>query len=311
LRLHLAPIRGITDCIFRTKFAGHFHGFESAVSPFISTVKGKAIKPSHIKDVLPENNRTMPIVPQIIGNNPEDFVILAKTLFDLGYQEVNWNIGCPFPQVTKKKRGAGLLPHPEKIGSFLDHVLARMPNKLSVKTRLGLVSKDEMQGWLPVLNAFPISEIIMHPRTGKQLYKGEADLEGFEAFAQGSINPVVYNGDIVSKDSFAALRQRFPKINQWMIGRGAIANPLLAEILQGKAPDASAMYPRIKAFHDDLLEAYSAVYKDCGAKVDKMKGIWFYLSRSFTDSKVLLRRIQKTKRWEHYKALIEDIFTFQ
>jgi tRNA-dihydrouridine synthase len=310
LLLYLAPIRGITDCIFRTIFADHFRGFDSALAPFIPTIKGRTVKRSHIRDVLPENNRALPIVPQILGNNPIEFVALSKKLFDLGHQKVNWNVGCPFPQVTKKKRGSGLLPHPERIKSFLDHVMARIPNKLSIKTRLGLVSKDEMEGWLPVVNDYPLAEIIMHPRTGKQLYEGTVDLEGFEQFANASVNPVVYNGDIWSKESLSALQQRFPKINKWMIGRGAIANPLLAEILRGREPDAAHIYPRIKCFHDDLLDAYVVIFKNSGSCVDKMKGIWYYLSRSFPEGKAFLKRIQKVKRMEHYKELVEEIFSF-
>jgi tRNA-dihydrouridine synthase B len=309
LLLYFAPIRGITDFIFRTIFAEHFQGFDGALAPFVPTVKGRTVKNSHLRDVLPENNKRLPITPQIIGNDPVEFVALSKKLFDLGYQTVNWNLGCPFPQVTKKKRGAGLLPFPERIKSFLDHVAAQIPNKLSIKTRLGLNSKEEMRKWLPVMNEFPLAEIIMHPRTGVQLYGGRVDLDGFEEFEKASKRPVVYNGDICSKESFLKLQARFPEMNRWMIGRGALADPLLPEILRGRETETCQIYPRIKAFHDDLLEAYAAVIKNSGNVVDKMKGIWFYLNQSFPDGKTFLKQIQKTKRLERYEELVEEIFT--
>jgi tRNA-dihydrouridine synthase B len=308
LHLYLAPIRGITDCIFRTIFANHFHGFDAGLAPFISSVKGKTIKRSHIKDILPEHNRVLPIIPQIIGNNPDDFIALARSMFDLGYSKVNWNIGCPFPQVTKKKRGAGLLPHPEMIKSFLDQVVSKIPNSLSIKTRLGLISKDEMRELLTVFNQFQLAEIIMHPRTGYQLYTGEVDLEGFEQFERSSAHPVVYNGDIVDKESFCALQTRFPKMSQWMIGRGVIANPLLGEILRGETTNSAFIFPRIKSFHDDLLAAYAAIFDNSGNILDKMKGIWLYLSQSFPNGGIILRRVQKLKQLDQYKGLVEEIF---
>ena len=307
--LYFAPIRGITDFIYRTIYAEHFQGFDGALAPFIPTVKGRTVKHSHIRDVLPENNKRLPITPQIIGNNPVEFVALSKKLFDLGYQTVNWNLGCPSPQVTKKKRGAGLLPNPERIKSFLDHVVPQIPNKLSIKTRLGLNSKEEMRKWLPVMNEFPLAGIIMHPRTGIQLYEGRVDLDGFEEFEKASRRPVVYNGDILNKESFLKLQARFPEIDKWMIGRGALAAPFLPEILRGRETETSQIYPKIKAFHDDLLEGYTAVIKNSGNVVDKMKGIWFYLSRSFPEDTAFLKRIQKTKRLEHYKEVVEEIFT--
>jgi tRNA-dihydrouridine synthase B len=278
------------------------------MAPFVSTVKGKIVKNQHIRDLLPEYNRNLPLVPQIIGNNPQDFVALCVKLFDLGYREVNWNIGCPFPQVTKKKRGAGLLPYPDRIKSFLDHVVTRIPNKLSIKTRLGLASKEEMQGWMPVLNGFPIVELIVHARTGKQLYSGEADLDGFKEAVRSSAHPVVYNGDIVSRESFEALRLRFPTITEWMIGRGALANPFLGEIIKGKEPSIETMYSETKAFHDDLLSAYTEVLDNSGYVVDKMKGIWLYLSQLFPEGKTLLKSIQKSRRMDQYNEVVQDIF---
>jgi tRNA-dihydrouridine synthase B len=308
LQLYLAPIRGITDCIFRTIFARHFQGFDAGLAPFIPSVKGKTVKSSHLKDILPENNIVLPVIPQIMSNNPDEFVALSRRLFDLGYVKVNWNLGCPFPQVTKKKRGSGLLPHPERIRSFLDQVIPAMPNALSIKTRLGLVSREEMEKLTPIFNDTPLAEIIIHPRTARQLYSGEVDLEGFGHFAKAMAHPVIYNGDITGKDFFCDLQRRFPEIEGWMIGRGAIANPFIAEILRGGAMDPSCMYARIKRFHDDLLASYEAVFDTGGNVVDKMKGIWLYLSSAFPHGAAFLRLIRKTRQLNQYRDLIEKMF---
>jgi tRNA-dihydrouridine synthase len=152
ITLYLAPLRGFTEFIYRNAFVRHFGGFDVAVAPFIPTMTAARFKKTHLKDVLPENNHAMSIIPQIIGNNPEDFIPLAKRLFDLGYETVNWNLGCPFPMVAKKQRGSGLLPHPQKIEAFLEATLPAIPNRLSVKVRLGRKKTDEILTLLPIFN---------------------------------------------------------------------------------------------------------------------------------------------------------------
>ena len=302
----LAPIRGITDHVFRSVYSAHFKGFDCAVAPFISTVKGKTVKLSHIKDILPENNRNLPVIPQVIGNNPEDFVVLCQQLYEIGYTTVNWNLGCPFPQVTKKKRGSGLLPYPEKIELFLEHVCPRIKNKLSVKTRLGLLSKDEMEKFIPVLNKFPISEVIIHPRTAKQMYSGKVDLIGFEQFMTSTIHPVMYNGDINDVKSFKDISNKFPEISRFMIGRGALSNPILLEEIQGITTNYSTITQRIKCFHDDLFKAYDNYFNNPGNLLDKMKGLWFYLSNTLPENKKFLKSIQKTNNPDEYKNIINS-----
>jgi tRNA-dihydrouridine synthase len=311
LQLILAPLRGITDHVFRTVYATHFGGFDGALAPFVSSVKGAIVKKSHIKDILPENNRKLPVVPQIIGKNAEEFVSLASQLATMGYDTVNWNLGCPFPQVTRKKRGAGLLPFPELIEAFLDHVIPRIPNKVSIKMRLGLNDAPEILKVLPVLNKFPLAEIIIHPRIASQMYTGAVDLESFEWCLGASAHSVVYNGDINSIEYFKTLTQRFEKVTSWMIGRHAIVDPFFAEALRGSKGKDNALMERIRDFHDDLLETYEGAITNSGNVLDKMKGLWFYLAHSLTNGDKILKRIQKTKRLDHYLEFIKKVFLEQ
>ena len=160
LQLYLAPLRGFTDYIYRNTITRHFDGFDGALAPFIPTVTADRFKSSHFEDILPENNPTLTVVPQIIGNHSGDFINLAVRLFDLGYTSVNWNLGCPFPMVTKKNRGSGLLPYPERIDTFLEKTLSSIPNRLSIKTRLGRRTITDIFELLPIFNRYPLEEII-------------------------------------------------------------------------------------------------------------------------------------------------------
>jgi tRNA-dihydrouridine synthase B len=308
LRLILAPLRGITDYIFRSVYAVHFSGFDCALAPFVSSVKGAVVKKGHIKDILLENNRKLPVVPQIIGKNAEEFTVLAKQLSAIGHETVNWNLGCPFPQVTRKKRGAGLLPFPELIEAFLDHVVPRIPNKLSIKMRLGLTDAREIQKVLPILNKFPLAEIIIHPRTASQMYTGAVDLDSFEWCLGASVHPVVYNGDINSIEIFKTLTNRFKKVDSWMIGRHAIVDPFFAETLRGSPGISKNSLERIHDFHNNLLETYEKEIPNPGNVLDKMKGLWFYLAQSLTNGEKILKRTQKTKRLDNYREFVKKVF---
>ena len=176
----LAPLKGVTDAIFRTTYAEFFVGVDIAVSPFLSTVKGCRIKPSHLKQVLPDNNRRMPVVPQIISKTAANFIFLAEALYDLGYSTVNWNLGCPYPMVARKGRGSGMLSKPESIDAFLEQTLGAMRGRISIKMRLGRHHPDEIERLLPVMDRYPIESITIHPRTGIQMYSGKPDLDTFE-----------------------------------------------------------------------------------------------------------------------------------
>lgn len=177
--LYLAPIRGITDAPFRSIFHRHFPFFDAAIAPFTNPQRYANLKDKFLVDILPENNRELPVIPQLIYNNAEDFLHLAKRLEDTGYDHINWNLGCPAPTVANKRRGSGLLPHRETILHILDSIVPALKAKISIKARLGFQDGGDFATLLPDLEQYPLKEIIIHPRTGKQLYRGTVDLNGF------------------------------------------------------------------------------------------------------------------------------------
>jgi len=306
--LVLAPLRGFTDCTFRDVFCRHFSGLDLAVTPFISTLDTRRIKPSHLKDVLPPNNLRLPIVPQIIGNKAQNFIRLATRLYELGHETVNWNLGCPFPMVTKKQRGSGLLPHPEKIDAFLEKTVAAIPNRLSIKTRLGHHKADDILKLMPIFNRYPLDEIIIHPRTAGQMYAGTPDLEAFAQCLDQSRHPVTYNGDIDSLAAFEALAARFPRVRCWMIGRAAVANPFLPAIIKAGRDDFTQKVALFRNFYEDLFEHYRRLFSGPGHLLDRMKGFWTYFSQSFENGQRIRRKIHRTHKLQRYLEIVERFF---
>jgi tRNA-dihydrouridine synthase len=280
-----------------------------ALAPFIASVRGTRVKAKLLRDLLPEQNPKMPLVPQILGKDAQEFVVMAKALFDLGYPEVNWNLGCPYPMVAKKGRGSGMLPHPDRIDGFLDTVLAGIPGRLSIKTRLGRFSAVEIDALIPIFNRYPLSEVIIHPRTGVQMYTGGVDLGRFgECFALCRL-PVVYNGDIDSAGTFKDLSTRFPTVAGWMLGRGLVANPFLAEEIIGAVLTLGERIERFHRFHDLLVERYGAVLFGPSHLVQRMKGLWQYFHRPFANGRKVLKKIHKTRYPEQLMSITERFFT--
>lgn len=305
--LYLAPIRGVTDCLYRNLFFYHFGGFNEAVAPFINPQRFSSFKEKQLFDVLPENN-TVTIVPQLLHTDSDDFLALAARLQDLGYQHLNWNLGCPAPMVTRKQRGSGLLPYPEKIISFLERVTPKLKAQLSIKLRLGYEDAEEIMILLPLLNDFDLREIIIHCRTGKQRYRGLTDPDSFHRCQELSRHTLVYNGDIVNTETFWQQAHRFPGINRWMIGRGALADPFLGEKIRGKTVDREEQLSRLASFHAELYDQYKQRLSGPGHLLSRMKQIWSYLRQSFPEEKKLTKKILRSKNVEQYENVVSELF---
>ncbi len=308
--LYLAPIRGLTDALFRETFSRHFNGFDAAVAPFISPQKKSLYEDKMIRDVLPENNTVIPVVPQLLHTDPEDFLVLAHRLTGLGYTHINWNLGCPAPMVARKKRGSGLLPYPEEIVDLLTKILPELTIELSIKTRLGFSDHTETKALLPELNQFQLKEIIIHARLGKQLYKGTTDPDGFDMCRQQSNHTLTYNGDINNLETFRVLDQRFPDINRWMLGRGALGNPFLAEEIKGYPQQTAAQKKlRLYNFHNELYSRYTERLSGPSHLLGRVKHLWLYLIASFPGNGKLLKKILKSSSLPGYRAVVEQLFT--
>jgi tRNA-dihydrouridine synthase len=305
---YLAPIRGITDHIFRNSFEKFFARFDFQVTPFIPTVKGSFVNPSILRDINPCHNDIKRVIPQIIGNNPQEIRVLANKICELGYSTVNLNFGCPHTPVTKKKRGAGILPYPDMIRCILDQ-LPFHKCSFSVKIRLGLQNENDIEEIIPLLNDFPLSEVIVHPRTGIQMYKGTVNLDAFQRCLNLSRHVLVFNGDIFSSEEFNYKQARFPQVNRWMLGRGVLYNPFLLGILRGQSQDLDIN--RLRDFHDEIMRQYSQILSGPSHLLGKMKGLWAYMAASLADSKPVLKKIQKTSSLKNYNELINRLFDNQ
>lgn len=306
MKICLAPMHGVTDYIYRNAHMEVYGGIDFGMAPFIRTGNGKKVNKNRLKDVLPENNPKLKIIPQILSNNIDQFVVLANELYDIGYSEINLNMGCPYPMVTKKGSGAGMLLDLDKTANFLESIITAIPNRLSLKTRTGFNSHDELPAIVSLLNRFEFESVTVHPRTAVQMYKGEVEPDAFEYCQKYLHHPLMYNGDILSLNDFCSFQYLYPKIDHWMLGRGILIDPALPLKIKGEVFSEKKLNTMFLKFHEQLLHNYLETIVSEHHVLDKMKCLWEYWNIYFDDP-VLYKSIRKCHKLDLYKLMVKKI----
>jgi len=284
MKLWLAPLHGITYYNFRNCFVKHFRGIDHAITPFIAAQPKEKLNPKKLRDLFVENNPELPIIPQLMGNQPNDIketvIVLHETF---GYKQFNWNIGCPVNPIVRKKRGCGVMPFPDLVEETVNEVCGNTPTRFSLKMRLGLHSPKEGLEILRRVEPYPIDFLCIHPRLGTQYYEDNVDLGVFEDFYQTTHHKIVFSGDITHVDFFMNLQRRFPKIENWMLGRGILQNPFLAEQIVNHVVEAKDALPpqeyqnRFMDFYNEYSEILLSLF---GEKIalSVLKELWHYFA---------------------------------
>ena len=327
LKILFAPLQGYTTGIYRKAHAEIFGGVDAYYAPFLRIENGKP-REKDLRDLnLFDGNARE--IPQIIANSVDEFKILADALIAKDYTEIDFNMGCPFPMQVNRHRGAGILNDKQTVQEIMDEirkisnangtaptiVKGTAPVKFSVKMRLGQDTTDEAFALLSILNEAPLSQITLHPRLGKQQYKGAIDFKSFEKFYAECCHPLVYNGDITSVSQISEMERRYPKLAGVMIGRGLLAKPSLAAEYKGMR-DINCAAPLNSDTHQNLLgklfqmhqvifDHACKTYQGDSQILSHIQSFWEYLEPSIP--KKIFKKIKKAGKLNEYQAAIVEI----
>ena len=320
MKFYLAPMEGITGHIYRNALEKYFPGTDKYFTPFIAPDQNKILRTKERRDVLPENNHVPELVPQILTNSAEDFIRTAKVLQELGYEEVNLNLGCPSGTVVSRKRGSGLLAFPDEVERLLDGIFSKIQMKVSVKTRIGKDDAEDAFWLMEIYRKFPLSELIIHPRIQKDFYRGEPNQDLFGELIRASKDqeggmpssghpentfPVCYNGNLLTEKDYLFFAEKFPEVDAVMLGRGVIANPgLIRQIRSGLKTDKKAL----RAFHDEVLEEYRSLFGEDKNALFRMKEMWIYMIHLFTNHEKYAKKIRKAQSLAEYRCAADALF---
>ncbi len=311
MQIYFAPLEDVSGYLFRNIFNGFFPGIDRFYAPFISAMEpGRRHKRREIEDVSPENNPGVELIPQILTNNPKDFLNTAEILMDMGYKEINFNLGCPSKDVVARGKGSGFLEYPDRLDAFFEEVFEGLQDKdirLSVKTRIGRRDTANIERLIGVFNRYPLSEVTVHPRLGKDFYRGEPDMESFRRFYEELKHPVIYNGDVLTCEDIRRLEGDYPNLKAVMIGRGFIRNPALAREYKGGEP---LSIPELREFLQKLYREYQEKLNAEKYALDKMKELWSWLKDNpfFSDKQREARSILKARTCVEYESAVRMIF---
>ncbi|MBQ7050376.1 MAG: tRNA-dihydrouridine synthase family protein [Firmicutes bacterium] len=305
MKIYFAPLEGITGYIQRQTFAKHFGCVDKYFIPFIQPKQHGHFTNREKQDMAPEHNEGLTSIPQLLTNSVRDFLLTTEKLQELGYTEVNLNLGCPARTVVSKGRGSGQLADPNALEQFLIEVFEKVQVEVSIKTRIGVENPLEFETILPIFQKFPLKELIVHPRVQKEMYTGTPHKDIFEAAMAVKEFPVCYNGDIFSKADYEQLVRQFPTLDHIMIGRGLLQNPTLAREIQGGAPLTKE---EVRAYHDELYARYQQVMFGDKNLLFKMKEFWVYQMESFNDTVKATKKIRKAQRAYQYEEAVNELF---
>ena len=301
MQYYFAPMEGITDSIYRTVHRKHFSGVTRYFMPFLSPTIHRSLTPREARELPKADSVPFSAVPQLLTKVSEDFLWAAGVCRDLGYAEVNLNLGCPSGTVTAKGKGSGMLRDPDHLRQFLDDIYAAAPLPISVKTRLGFDRSDEFPALLEIFNEYPIHELTVHPRVRQAFYKGNVDMDAFRHCLANSKAPVCYNGNLCNLTQIEAFHREFPQVRSVMIGRGLVGDP-------GMLTPGGTTAEALEAFMEELLTEYQVAFGSARNAMFRLKENWHLLAYRFEGSEKLMKRLRKTTDLDEYRAITREIF---
>ena len=301
MNFYFAPLEGITDGIFRQLHHKYFPGIHRYYTPFISPTVHRSLTAKEQRELSCDQLRLFDLIPQVLTKNSDDFIWMAQQCADLGYKEINLNLGCPSGTVTAKGKGSGLLLDLENLDRFLHEIFTNSPIPISIKTRIGFHSSAEFPRILEIFNKYPIAELIVHPRVRSAFYSGTVDMNAFKLAADSYTMPLCYNGDITQLAQIQHLVNEFPCLQSVMIGRGLIADP-------GMLSPGGTTVSVLRNYHNDLLDHYIEAFGGSRNAMFRLKEHWQYLIKKFDNSEKLGKRLRKTIDILEYRQITEEIF---
>lgn len=300
MKYYMAPMEGITDSTYRRLHHKYFPGVDRYYTPFFSPTIHRALTPRESRELPPADSLSVQVVPQLLTKVPEDFIWMTGVCKELGYNEINLNLGCPSGTVTAKGKGSGMLRDPKLLQEFLDAIFADSVLPISVKTRLGFENREEFYMLLEIFNQYPIHELTIHPRLRKDFYIGNIDMEMFEFAVQNSKVPICYNGNLCTKNQIAQFQQKYPQIQALMLGRGLVGDP-------GMLSPEGTNVELLSDFLTELMEEYAIAFGGVRNAMFRLKENWRYLFCLFQPDTKLQKRLRKATTIQEYHTVTDEI----
>jgi tRNA-dihydrouridine synthase len=305
--LMLAPLQGLTNRAMRSLFIDWVRP-DVVFTEFmrVSSVSRKRLSRTDLREA--GSGGDVPLIAQLVGHGRRALVEAATAAQEAGAGHLNLNLGCPYGRMTTSATGGAMLQHPERLAEIVPALREVTRGSFSIKLRAGYDDPQQIFSLLPLFEAAAVDFLILHPRTVVQEYAGEADhaITG-EVVSQTHL-PVIANGDIrTASDGQRVLDTT--GATGLMLGRGAIADPLLFERLRGNAtgePGRDDQADMLRRYLHDLLLRYNELFCGEAQVLSKIKGVLPFIDPSvFKESLLQLKKARSVKSFAEQIDRIE------
>jgi len=228
--LSIAPMMDYTDRHFRRVM----RAFTRRTLLYSEMITGQALILGNRVDLLRFDPIEKPLVLQLGGDDPRLLARSAKLAEDLGWDEVNLNVGCPSDKVVKGRFGACLMAHPEVVGEAVAAMRATVAIPVTVKHRIGIDDRDQYEHMLEFVDIVAragADRFSVHarkawlngisPKDNRTLPPLRYD-EVWRLKAERPGLPIEINGGIKTLDE---ARRHLDQVDAVMMGRAAYETP--------------------------------------------------------------------------------------
>ena len=306
--LMLAPLQGLTNRAMRALLIDWVHP-DVVFTEFmrVSNVSRKCLARNDLKEIV-STTGDVPLVVQLVGNGCKSLVAAARNAEAAGARHINLNMGCPYGRMTTGATGGAMLQHPALLAEVIPALRQAISGTFSIKLRAGYDDPEQIFSLLPLFAKTEVDFLVLHPRTVVQRYAGSADHSITGRVVRKTSVPVIANGDIRTATAGLRILEETGAAGL-MLGRGAIADPLLFERLRNrdtKEPTEIETADMLRRYLNELLARYSKLF--CGERqiLDKTKNVI-----AFIDNQNFEKQISKMKRAKSIVALMTLIETIK
>jgi nifR3 family TIM-barrel protein len=301
----LAPMEDVTDTVFRKVMLEL--GKPDLMFTEFTSVEGMFSPGSYeVTQRLKFTDEERPLIAQIWGTTPENYMKGAKMIRKMGFDGVDLNFGCPVKKIVKQGACSALIKNKGLASEIIEATKKGAGDlPVSVKTRIGF-DKIETEEWVSHLLSHDIAALTIHGRTAMQLSTGVNNWKEIGKAVKirdemGKDTLIIGNGDVLSKKQGRELVEKY-NLDGIMIGRGVFNNPWvfneeIKEVTTQMRMDALLLHVRL--------------YEECWGEERNfhvLKRFFKIYVKGFDGAGELRRRLMETEKYEDVYELLKVEF---
>jgi tRNA-dihydrouridine synthase len=304
----LAPMQGLTNRALRAHFIATVRP-DVVFTEFMrvnAAAEVRRLSATDLREIAADEG-DVPLVVQLVGHGRDALVAAALAAQEAGAVHLNLNMGCPYGRMTSGLTGGGMLRRPEDLTEIIPALRDAVQGSFSVKVRAGYEDPEQVLSLLPLFESAGVDFLILHPRTVVQEYAGTADHSVTARVVAATSMPVIANGDIRHAGDGRRLLEETGAAGL-MLGRGAIADPLLFQRLRGRTnplPGTAERRRELGRYLGGMIPRYRELFCGDTQVLGKLKAIVSHMDDDELGK--VLKELRRAKTLAVFAAVVGEL----